>query len=1114
MDAEMDGTHSMRHRPLVAPRRGTPSFILAVVLSTIGLALMSLPSDAQMGAPITSQAGTGALASFRTPIRGIPTQMREGSLSRFRLSQPCGARKLRVSGQKESKMKGSKTAAKAVVAGANGGVPGVGGVGTEPVTDTATLQGQIISSPNDPREYRLTTLNNGLKVMLVSDEDADNAAGAIGVNCGSWCDPKEVPGLAHFLEHMLFLGTKKFPSENEFSSYLNQHGGHCNAFTASETTVFYFDVDNDYLKGSLDRFAQFFINPLFNPSATGREINAIDSEHKQYLQSDFNRMYEVYKSLGNREHPFSQFATGDKTTLLRDDIRDYLTNFYKKHYSANQMRLCIVGKESLDELESWAKEIFREVPNTGVEKPKFPISSPVWPQDSRGIQVEILPIADEHSLMLTWPVDMKFKDIYRENPQGYLSYVLSSEAPGGLVSDLKEKEWIAGLAGRVFQQSEDINVFSVAIDLTDKGINKIDDVVKEVFEYLNLIKTKGIKKDLWSELIGLAEVDFRFTEKDTPGHTASSSASRLLNDLPPEDTLLPPSRALWNPEYIKNLIDELTPEKMTMFVESKRPFQEPKEVSGKVEEIEPWYGTQYTKAPFSTEQLNKWTHAKATSSKLQLPSKNPFVPTDFTLVRDPLPLKERQKYASDEKGLWSPPSPRLTENTTQLTLWHSSDAIKEFPVPRVQAYAVMRTEFSQKSAKNQALTDIYLDMVGDYLAEKLYEAGIAGYSFSFGSSDNGFSVAMQGYSQGANKFLEEALQLVRNPPLSPLRFESIKEESLRAYDNFFKSQPYDQAQYILGRVCNPDGFGVLELQEALKSITLKDVKTFVPTLLDTKWSLESLVHGNIEEKDAKDLASLFRKVLQGGSAKAIPSTPDQQRYQLDLGEGKSYAVRGKLANPLEKNSATFVRFQLGDRRELSTKDLATCLVLGSMIQEPAYDELRTKQQLGYIVSAGSGVTLNVFTLMFLVQGAEHSAEYYDGQIEQFARTFEKKLQDMSDTELEGFKSSIESALLKKDLTISDRAIRFWDPITKQLYKFDWSIDRVLALRSLTKSDILDFYRSKVLDPSTRRRVSVRMESEFEKERNNLEIAPVQVDQVFDDVVDLRSILKPFGATNV
>eukprot|EP00954_Amorphochlora_amoebiformis_P021067 1343915-Amorphochlora_amoeboformis.AAC.1 len=196
MDAEMDGTHSMRHRPLVAPRRGTPSFILAVVLSTIGLALMSLPSDAQMGAPITSQAGTGALASFRTPIRGIPTQMREGSLSRFRLSQPCGARKLRVSGQKESKMKGSKTAAKAVVAGANGGVPGVGGVGTEPVTDTATLQGQvcikggfgrqlgwdghIISSPNDPREYRLTTLNNGLKVMLVSDEDADNAAGAIG----------------------------------------------------------------------------------------------------------------------------------------------------------------------------------------------------------------------------------------------------------------------------------------------------------------------------------------------------------------------------------------------------------------------------------------------------------------------------------------------------------------------------------------------------------------------------------------------------------------------------------------------------------------------------------------------------------------------------------------------------------------------------------------------------------------------------------------------------------------------------------------------------------------------------------------------------------------------
>ena len=84
---------------------------------------------------------------------------------------------------------------------------------------------------------------------------------------------------------MLFLGTEKFPDENEYNQYLNKHGGSSNAYTDMESTNYYFDCSADHLDGALDRFSQFFIAPLFTPTATDRELNAVNSEHEKNLQN-------------------------------------------------------------------------------------------------------------------------------------------------------------------------------------------------------------------------------------------------------------------------------------------------------------------------------------------------------------------------------------------------------------------------------------------------------------------------------------------------------------------------------------------------------------------------------------------------------------------------------------------------------------------------------------------------------------------------------------------------------------------------------------------------------------------------------------------------------------
>lgn len=164
------------------------------------------------------------------------------------------------------------------------------------------------------------------------------------------CDPDDVPGLAHFCEHMLFLGTEKYPQQNDYNIYLSQNGGVSNASTHLDHTTYYFDITPEKLEGALDRFAQFFLAPLFTETLTELELNAINSEHEKNVANDTWRFDQLDKSSASPDHPFSKFGTGNRETLdiipkqKNINVRNRLLEFHEKYYSANIMSLCILGK--------------------------------------------------------------------------------------------------------------------------------------------------------------------------------------------------------------------------------------------------------------------------------------------------------------------------------------------------------------------------------------------------------------------------------------------------------------------------------------------------------------------------------------------------------------------------------------------------------------------------------------------------------------------------------------------------------------------------------------------------------------------------------------------------
>ena len=181
--------------------------------------------------------------------------------------------------------------------------------GWQPVQET------IRKSDKDTRQYQAIRLDNGMTVLLVSDPQAVKSLSALVVPVGSLEDPDAHPGLAHYLEHMTLMGSKKYPQPDSLSEFLKMHGGSHNASTAPYRTAFYLEVENDALDGAVDRLADAIAAPLLDKKYADRERNAVNAELTMARTRDGMRMAQVSAETINPAHPGSRFSGGNLETL-------------------------------------------------------------------------------------------------------------------------------------------------------------------------------------------------------------------------------------------------------------------------------------------------------------------------------------------------------------------------------------------------------------------------------------------------------------------------------------------------------------------------------------------------------------------------------------------------------------------------------------------------------------------------------------------------------------------------------------------------------------------------------------------------------------------------------
>ena len=397
------------------------------------------------------------------------------------------------------------------------------------------------------------------------------------------------------------------------TQYLSKNAGSSNAYTSLEETNFFFEVSHGGFEGALDRFSRFFIDPLMLDSSSERELNAVNSEHSKNLQNDAWRKYQLSKHLAKEGHAYSKFSTGNKESLANPNLREMLFNFYNSKYSSNLMKLVVYGQEDIDYLTRAVEQRFAEVKNNSYSK--YQMQEHPYSQQTLGKLIKLVPVKDKRTLELCWVLDNQ-QHHYKSPPSRYVSHLLGHEGKGSLLSFLMAQGLATGLSAGGTDNFDCYSEFEVTISLTDKGLDRVKDIVGYVLHYIEMLKEGQPQEWVVGEIKQVSQMKFDFMQK-AQGMNYSCKLAKLMHKRKTEELIIYPYyMEQFRPQLITDYLLQLRSHNLVATLESKTLEQE-------CTSLEPIYSSKFT--------IMELGEVTPLPCEVTLPARNPFIPSDLSL---------------------------------------------------------------------------------------------------------------------------------------------------------------------------------------------------------------------------------------------------------------------------------------------------------------------------------------------------------------------------------------------------------------------------------------------------------------------------------------------------
>lgn len=866
------------------------------------------------------------------------------------------------------------------------------------------------------RAYRKLTLESGLRVVIASDPGVNTSSASMAVGIGANADPSDAQGLAHFLEHMLFLGTEKYPELNAYSNFLQAHGGSSNAYTSQDHTNYHFQVNHDGYPEALDRFAQFFITPTLDYEFAKREMMAVNSEHQKNTMDDTWRLMQLQRAHVREGHPAGGFSTGNAETL-GDAKAEVLRGFFNDYYKPDNMTLAVISNRSLDELEAMVRERFSGI-KPGQAKPWTAPADLL--EDAEGLRLlKVVPVKDLRQLQIFFDVPSQHE--HALSKLGTLvGMTMGDEGPGSLLSYLKARglatSLSAGIGGTRYYSS-----CSVTVGLTPEGLEQWREVLRLCFAYTRMLQTSGFPQHVWDEARTLAQLNERYGAKPEGTQAAIDLANSALEyglDVAEKVnvTFVKP-----DPADYQALVDALQPKNALVFLVAK---------GLKTDKQERFYGTEYSYSVEGGEAFSALTKGEV-PKEIHLPPANPFVPQETGLAAE---------------------QPVLLQQDEALTLYYAQDT--EFRRPKVAMHFHILTPEASGSASKSALTGLYAAMLQEQLNEYAYPALMAGLGYSLQPTRQGLLLTVSGYSESAFKLLAIVGKAMRGK-LDPATFERVRLRSLEGVKNFPLGQAYGYVSELARKVSLKDYVLPEETLPIFEGVKLADLEDHASRLL-ARTHVQALCVGNLTGSQARLAAAQLRAAL--ASAPFAPSKAAVDEV-LFLAKGEEVVLKRVGATD---QACLRVDWQVG-KSDVSTRMAAE--LFGRALGNPFYTEMRTRQKLGYIVFSGTYNRENVQNLVFLIQSGTHKAEDLLARADACVAELPALFAGMPAEQFESVRQSLIQDRQKKIKTIAGKAGLFFTGAFGKGGDFDWIDAEIAALQALKQVEVANLLQATVANKS-------------------------------------------------
>ncbi|KAJ1845875.1 metalloprotease, partial [Coemansia sp. RSA 2703] len=802
---------------------------------------------------------------------------------------------------------------------------------------------------------------------------------------------------------------------------------------------------NSALEGALDRLSRFFIDPLMDPDCVDREINAVHSEYVSKLQDDSRREFIILKSAANQKQPFSQFPTGNIDTLkgsakrLGLDLREELLKFHEKYYSADVMRLVIVGNHSLDQMTEWAVSMFTDVKSKGDTRPVVPFHP--FGKNELGKVLRYESIGECNSITLVFALP-DVRALYKTNPFAYISSLLARADKGSVLYYLKSRGFATNIGVVIDDWSAgQFNMFKVKVHATPLGIQRYDDIVHAVFAYLQMLVQEGPQQWYYDEIKTISDANYRFSKQQNALDLRQLILSSIHNDYVRPEHIVYKGLPMGNfmPHLVTQYMNYLVPTNYVLVIQAKSH----KDVECTSEER--FYGIKYNISDLPSDLTTDFAIDKQLASQLYLPTPNPYLPKNLEVEK---PEDPSTIAVADE--------PTLLKLSDSIEVWFKRD--DQFFVPRGSIKLRVSLQKTPDTLQLFAMTLLYTRYVDDFMCQELFSATKANLSLEVFQGHTSVFICVSGFSDKLPAFLLDTVRHLKTIKLDVQLFDIHKKKLQDGYTNMVYQRALSQAS---GHMTYANGNLSLHysmVARVVDNLTIDDIQMFADGLFD-KTFIKMSMAGNFSEDDALATAQSLEEILE------YEPLPKQLRlshryHQFNTGY---YVFQSPLPDIDCKDNAIISQIQCN----IGYDKYQNCLrqIVFGILKQPFFHQLRTKEQLGYIVHVGGHRDQQAKGSIILQIQSDSNPLYLAERIDCFLRNFRQVLVDYDDSKLTTKIKTLAEAWSEKHKSIQEEANAFWSPISNDDYDFNFNRGCVSLLEKVTKADLVEFW-DKHINPET------------------------------------------------